>query len=129
MYSKSIRINKESVDLLLLINHFTSELTTMLWFEYWLDHDCLYYVCNNMWACSVDILCIVRCFYWMYCFSFFVILCIMRIEIQVTDLIPPHFCVYYYSLYYFHQPFSWSTLCCNILVGIVIHGRHEVITM
>jgi hypothetical protein len=28
VYSKSIRINKESVDLLLLINHFTSELTT-----------------------------------------------------------------------------------------------------
>jgi hypothetical protein len=51
----------------------------------------------------VDILCIVRCFYWMYCFSVLVIMCIMRIEIHVTGLIPPHFCVYYYGLYYFHQ--------------------------
>jgi len=52
VYSKSIRINKESVDFTFDYQLFYKRADGMLWFEYWLGHVCiyLYYVCNNMWA-------------------------------------------------------------------------------
>ena len=42
MYSKSIRINKESVDFTFAHQPFYKRADGMLWFEYWLDHDCVY---------------------------------------------------------------------------------------
>ena len=41
----SIRINKESVDFAFDYQLFYKRADGMLWFEYWLDHDCIYIMC------------------------------------------------------------------------------------
>jgi len=134
MYSKSIRINKESIDYTFAYQPFYKRADGMLWFEYWLGHDCIYtmyvIVYGRFRAEAILVifcrLCDVSIGFW-NCSNSVVFFFIFSYSVYHENWDPSNWfntatfvCLYYYSLHYFHQFVSWSTWCCNILMGIVI---------